>query len=404
MSTSITSVTKPARTSARKLTSACAGLMVVPALLATAGSHVLAASAAERPACTGWVVVGSPSRGSSSLSSVAATSARDAWAVGSYDTGSGAKTLIEHWNGTAWRIVPSPNPASGGQFTTNALTGVVALSATNAWAVGFYEKRSTDFRTLVLHWNGSRWSVVPSPNSGTGENALTAVAARSRSDIWAVGYRRVRTDASRQTLTEHWGGSTWRIVHAPNIGSGDGNLLFGAAVDPAGRPWAVGTDPKAFSSTLAMRHTAAGWTVTPTVNPGDGDRFLQAVAAPTPGFALAVGSDLSGQQTQALAERWNGSAWSLVPAASPGHDVNFLQAVAAASTSNAWAVGEQRSAQGASFRTLAEHWNGTSWTAVTSPSPGSGDDGLSGLAAVPRGGGFWAVGTAGTTTLTEHHC
>jgi hypothetical protein len=409
MPTSSTSAARPcpasasARACARKLASASAAGLLVPALLAALPWGSPAASAAGRLACRGWVVVHSPNRGSSSLSSVSATSARDAWAVGSNDVGGAYKTLIEHWNGTAWRIVSSPDPASG-QHTTNTLTSVVALSKTNAWAIGFYEKHTTSFRTLVLHWNGSSWSVVPSPNSGTGENTLLAIAARNATDIWAVGYHQARPGGSRQTLTEHWGGSRWRVVHTPNIGSGDGNLLFGAAVDPAGRAWAVGTDPKAFSSTLALRHTASGWTVTHTIDRGDGDRFLQAVTAPAAGFALAVGSDLHGEQTEALAERWTGSAWSIVPAMSPGADYNTLQAVAATSATSAWAVGSQRSALGASFRTLAEHWDGTSWTAVTSPSPGAGDDSFSGLAAVPHGGGFWAVGSASNSTLIEHHC
>jgi hypothetical protein len=38
------------------------------------------------------------------------------------------------------------------------------------------------------------------------------------------------------------------------------------------------------------------------------------------------------------------------------------------------------------------------------PSPGSGDDGLSGIAEIPHRGGFWAVGNAGDSTLIEFHC
>ena len=59
----------------------------------------------------------------------------------------------------------------------------------SAWAFGFYEKTSTSFRTLIEHWNGVRWSVFPSPNSGAGENTLDAAAAVSATNIWAVGYR-----------------------------------------------------------------------------------------------------------------------------------------------------------------------------------------------------------------------
>jgi hypothetical protein len=159
-----------------------------------------------------------------------------------------------------------------------------------------------------------------------------------------------------------------------------------------------------FGQTLALRWNGHAWTTGRTASPGDGDRFLQAVATPAARYALAVGSDLAGNQTRALAERWTGSGWSAVPAASPAADYNGLQSVAATSTSSAWAVGTRRATPGSAFRTLTEHWNGRSWTTVASPSPGTGDDWLFGVGAVPGGRGFWAVGTTGSATLTEFHC
>jgi len=159
-----------------------------------------------------------------------------------------------------------------------------------------------------------------------------------------------------------------------------------------------------FGQTLALRWNGRAWTGGPTASPGGGDRFLQSVTMPAARYALAVGSDLAGRQTRALAERWTGSGWSVVPAASPAADYNGLQSVAATSTSSAWAVGTRRASPGSAFRTLTEHWNGTSWTTVASPSPGSGDDWLFGVTAVPAGGGWWAVGTTGAGTLTESHC
>jgi hypothetical protein len=357
-------------------------------------------------ACT-WRVVPSPSRGvSATLSAVSVRSARDAWAVGSYDTGSGFRTLIERWNGSTWKVVPSVDPAVG-VHQTSTLDGVVAISASNAWAVGFYEKRTTSFRTLIEHWNGAKWSVVPSPNADSGENALAGVAAVSASDIWAVGYRHGPGgpgSGARKTLAEHWNGHTWRIVPTPSPGParGDG-FLFGVAVAPAGPVWAVGSEPSRFSSTLALRWTGAKWLTTRTADPGQGDRFLQAVAAPSAHVALAVGSDLNGNQTRALAQKWNGTAWSVVPAASPGADYNSLQAIAARNASQAWAVGSRRANPGARFTTLIEHWDGHAWTPVPAPSPGAGDDWLFGAAAVP-GSGFWAVGVAGSRPLIERHC
>src|SRR6266568_1792745 len=266
-----------ARSRAAGTASAAVAALLTPALAATP------AVAASPLACTGWVVKPSPSTGAATLHAAAATSGRDVWAVGSYNTGGAYKTLIEHWGGARWRIVPA-----SGFHTTNTLSAVVAITASNAWAFGFYEKTTTSFRTLVEHWNGSTWSVVPSPNSGTGENTLAAAVARSATNIWAVGYR---GDSQRRTLTEHWNGSKWSIVPSPSVGSGD-NFLFGAAAAAGGPVWAVGSDSVSFGRTLAMRWNGQAWTVATTANPGGGDRFLQAVAVPAARYALAVGSYL----------------------------------------------------------------------------------------------------------------
>lgn len=383
---------------------------LIASVITVAMPPAIGSAALAAPRACAWRVVPSPNRGVSAtlsaVSATSATSARDAWAVGSYDTGSGFRTLIEHWNGSAWKVVPSVDPAVG-RHQTSTLAGVVAISASNAWAVGFYEKRTTSFRTLVEHWNGSTWKVVPSPNADAGENTLAAVAAVSASDIWAVGYRHgpgASGGGARKTLVEHWGGKKWRIVPSPSPGpaSGDG-FLFGVAAASAGQVWAVGSEPSRFSSTLAIQWKGANWQTTKTANPGQGDRFLQAVAAPSARVALAVGSDLDGNQTRALAEMWNGATWSLVPAASPGGDYNSLQAVAARNPSHAWAVGTRRANPGARFTTLIEHWDGHAWTLVTAPSTGAGDAWLFGAASVPRSG-FWAVGNAGPRTLIERSC
>src|SRR5215475_6880935 len=94
------------------------GSIITVSLPPALGSSALAA-----PRACAWRPVASPSRGvSASLSAVAARSARDAWAVGSYDTGSGFRTLIEHWNGSKWKVVPSVDPAIG-VHQTSTLAG-----------------------------------------------------------------------------------------------------------------------------------------------------------------------------------------------------------------------------------------------------------------------------------------
>src|SRR5258707_14921332 len=152
------------------------GVTAAATLLLSALATAPPAAAGQR-ACTGWIVKPSPSTGgSATLSAVAATSAKDVWAVGSFNTGGAFRTLIEHWDGTRWMIVPSPNPAAG-FHTTNTLAAVVAITPKNAWAFGCYEKTTTSFRTLIEHWDGVKWSVMASPNSGPGENTLLAATA-----------------------------------------------------------------------------------------------------------------------------------------------------------------------------------------------------------------------------------
>jgi hypothetical protein len=66
--------------------------------------------------------------------------------VGEQDTASGPQTLVLHWDGSTWTIVASPNPSS----TVNALYGVTAISASDVWLVGYYAL-NTATHTLILH-------------------------------------------------------------------------------------------------------------------------------------------------------------------------------------------------------------------------------------------------------------
>src|SRR6185436_12319637 len=88
-----------------------------------------------------------------------------------------------------------------------------------------------------------------------------------------------------------------------------------------------------------------------------------------------------------VAERWNGTRWNrlTVPAVTGGS----LTAVKAFSGSNAIAVGEAKPTSRS--RTLAMRWNGSTWTEVPSPSPGTR---LNVLTAVDGASAdrVWAVG------------
>ena len=185
-----------------------------------------------------------------------------------------------------------------------------------------------------------------------------------------------------------------------------GSALLGVAVAPKSRAWAVGNESNSGGSTLAERWNGSSWSVVPTRDHGGSARFLRAVAAPSAQLAFAVGSyrQQVGGSTHDLAERWIRSRWVRSAAPSPGRNVNSLQAVAARGATRAWAVGATRHGTQRRLATLAERWNGTSWRVTRTPSPGTGNDSLSGIARVPHGCGFWAVGNAGGRTLIEFRC
>jgi hypothetical protein len=187
------------------------------------------------------------------LSGIAAVAPADLWAVGSGGASGSASlsTLVEHWNGTAWSIVPSPNANR-----LNFLRGVAAVASNNVWAVGDSVKDPFDgasvYRTLIEHWNGTSWTVVPSPNIGAGNNSLAAIAARAANDVWAVGYYDDITGSIplRRTFTMHWNGAAWSVVASANPGTGDNWLT--AVVAPPGTTQAFASGISA-SGTLVER-------------------------------------------------------------------------------------------------------------------------------------------------------
>jgi hypothetical protein len=176
---------------------------------------------------------------------VEALSANDIWAVGSFqNTVDPIQTLIERWNGSSWSVVPSPDP---GVSAANYLSGIDAVSANDIWAVGAFQNTGTvGLNTLIEHWNGSNWSVIPSPNpsSGAAYNTLNAIKAVSANNIWAVGYTESATSNPNQTLSdtliEHWNGSNWSIVPSPNPNALNVNYLRSVAAVSTNDIWIVG--------------------------------------------------------------------------------------------------------------------------------------------------------------------
>jgi hypothetical protein len=259
-----------------------------------------------------WTRVPSPSPAPNSrLTSVSATSTGNAWTVGWTGTGSGTidsqgdKPLIEHWNGTAWSLVRGPAAVPYGQ-----LTGVDVLSPKDAWAVGWTGPTlGAGSQTLIEHWNGTAWTRVASPNPAGIQDNLTAVTATSTGNAWVAGDH-VRSDGSPQPLTEHWNGKTWSVVASPVL-DGGAQVAAVSASSP-GNAWMTGyTNPDTCNpqcATLTEHWNGTAWTQVPAPNPPGA--YLNAylgVLAISADDALAVGTSAF---ATVLIAHWNGTTWN----------------------------------------------------------------------------------------------
>ena len=233
--------------------------------VATVASGTLVRAGVAGAAPTSWPVLPSPNPVGSSVSilnGVTCFNSTNCMAVGSSVIGGNPSTLVESWNGSTWSIIPSPIPSGS---SSAALQAVSCVSATDCTAVG-YSYPTNAITTLVESWNGSTWSIVPSPNPiGSTSSELQAVACSSTSSCAAVGYS---YDGSSYTLAEV--GST---PLAPTFTSASSDTIIqGASVDL--EVASTGAPIPALSVSGALPHGVT------FVDNGNGTAVLTGTAAP----------------------------------------------------------------------------------------------------------------------------
>jgi hypothetical protein len=205
--------------------------------------------------------------GYSHLRGVAARATNDVWAVGDRGTQAGSRTLTVHWDGARWRILPSPSPPprplTGRAYAL--LESVAAVARDDVWAVGSTSNVAPVgvSETLIEHWDGSRWRRVPSPNqlntAGNAYNLLFAVAVAGPDDVWAAGSWNSRLPGygggGDNPLAEHWDGRMWRIT--PMRTPTDRAILYQLVTTPQGAV-AVGDQGNPYR-TLIERRAGRRW-------------------------------------------------------------------------------------------------------------------------------------------------
>jgi len=228
--------------------------------------------------------------------------------------------------------------------------------------------------SVTLAFGAPGLQVVPSPFIAN--STLNGAAIIADNDIWAVGVIGANTSAE-DTLAEHFNGTAWSMVPTPAVSGGMFSSVAGVGANDV---WAVGTQAAGSSGNVLIEHwNGTGWSLVagPKVPKGS---FLMGVAAVLPNDAWAVGSAPAPSGSSfifnPLGMHWNGISWSVVSSPALLNGL-LLKGISADAANDVWVVGGN----------TVLHFDGTNWTAVPSPSKIS----LSSVTALSTGN-VWAAG------------
>jgi hypothetical protein len=336
------------------------------------------------------------------LGSVSYVSDSESWAVGNSGVAQKAnQTLTERFNGSAWSVVPSPNVGTG----NNALNDVSMIPGAG-WAVG-YAQGSGGYRPLALGWDGTQW-LIASTGTFPSDALFTGVDTLADGSAWAVGFQRTAA-GTRQTLIEQESGGTWAPVASPddpNDGTATDNSLTAIAGTQATGLWAVGwRESSSGLQPVILRYDTTQPSPTWVSVTGGGDvppggtvdTVLTGVDVLSADDVWAVGYYSDGGVNQPLAWHWDGSIWSNSPIPGAG----MLRRVRALAPDNVWAAGTVYDGNAQIYKSLVEHFDGTSWAPVTSNNAPKADTEIIGLATDPAGSSMTLVGRQGSKAIVE---
>lgn len=310
---------------------------------------------------SGWTIVASEHPGEDSfLWGVAALSPTDAWAVGQMLGGATDLPMAEHWDGTSWQLVPIKGGPGLGR-----LNAVSAAGPDDVWMVGegFTGPRGTAQR-FIAHWDGTSIHRVKAGSLSRGVSSnLTSVTVLAEDDVWAVGTR--GRGGSDLSLIEHYDGTAWSVVPGYPVG-GASAMLSSVDAIAADSVWAVGwdvVDGDPSYSAFAEHWNGTEWTTTDALRPGYSS-LLTGVSAVASDDVWAVGSWVAGEQDRRelpLIEHWDGQVWTIVaPGSDQGSRSATLSSISMSSASDGLAVGAKvRSGLPAPY---SLEWDGAAWT------------------------------------------
>ena len=347
------------------LASAIAG----PAALLSAGASAAAPTVPAQVTASNWTatpVPQPPAATGSFGNAVSCVTSTFCIHVGVQVVSTDNQALITQWNGSSWAVAPSPSTAGS---TDTYLNAVSCTSTSFCVAAGFQRQPSTA-EPFFEHWNGTAWSVVPAaiPAGSSGAN-INGVSCTGPTFCTAVGDQTV---SGSGPLVEQWNGTAWSVVTTPNLAAAGDAVFEGVSCRSTIFCMAVGYQ-KGETQTLAEMWNGTMWTVVASPNdPAGSASEFRSVSCVGSAFCAAVGYSQGGSITNSsdnLVAMWTGSAFTM--AAAPNPPAGFggaLYGVSCFSATSCTAVGQTYlNVGGSQSNTQGQTWDGQSWTIVSTP-------------------------------------
>jgi hypothetical protein len=280
--------------------------------------------------------------------------------------------VAQRWNGASWS---EQTPAKKSGSTHNRLLGVDCPSETRCLAVGNYQNSEGGPATLGELWNESKWNVqtTPVPSEAT-SSELVAVGCNSTANCRAAGSAVIK--GVKTAIAEDWNSPTWTLGTVPIPKEASSSQLDGIDCIWSNFCAAVGryTTSGGSVKSLVMFWNGTEWSLQTVTDPEGASQstLLDVACTPTPNRCTAVGGWKNSKSEQfTLAYRFNGvTTWTLQSTPNPsGSIASVFQEVSCATETSCTAAGSWVSGSGGSNQTLAEQWNGSSWSIQGTPNP-----------------------------------
>ena len=367
-------------------------------MIATAAALATMPPAGATATCGRWERIASPSpRGDAVLDAVDVTPSGVVFAVGTRTGTFDALPLLLRWNGAEWERLAKP-PGLADAYDGVVLSSVAARSSGDAWAVGSaYLAGPEIFQPIAFHWNGTSWAEVPLPHVSDGDARLWDVATTPGSPVvWAVGSR-VDSVEGYRALVFRWDGAAWETIDAGRADAPRTALMDVVALSETDA-WAAGTESPSWpQAAVVVRWNGEQWRGQDTVSFGEVPTEAHGIDVLSQHAAWVVG-DAGGE---AMVQR-RARGWLVETTLDPTTGSDTLFDVYAASGNNAvWAVGQTGSPRTAY---VVRRRTDASWH--PSRLPALGPSTLVAIDGHGRHD-VWAVGWtlgARTRTVTLHRC